>query len=81
MQANKGWISEILNEASMSRLGEAWDSHTQQAEVRNQLLWTSASTRKETVLSDPQPGWDTYRITPAKYPLDILGKATKVTSI
>ena len=29
----------------------------------------------------PQPGWDTYRITPKKYPLDNLGNATKVTSI
>ena len=53
MQANKGWISELLNEVGMSHLGEAWDSHTQQAEVRNQLLWPSASTRKSTMLSDP----------------------------
>ena len=27
----------------------------------------------------PQPGWDTHRITLAKYPLDNLGKQTKVT--
>ena len=53
MQANKGWISELLNEAGMSHLGEAWDSHTQQVEVRNQLFWPSASTRKLTMLSDP----------------------------
>ena len=53
MQENKGWISELPNEAGMCRLGEAWDSHTQQAEVRNQLLWPSASMRKATVLYDP----------------------------
>ena len=53
MQENKGWISELPNEAGMSRLGEAWDSHTQQAEVRNQLLWPSASTRKAIMLFDP----------------------------
>ena len=53
MQANKGWISELPNEAGMSLLGEAWDSHTQQAEVHNQLLWPSTSTRKATVLSNP----------------------------
>ena len=76
MQANKGWINELPNEAGMSHLGEAWDSHTQQAEVRNQLLWSSASMRKETVLSDPN-----LARTPTEYPLDILGKATKVTSI
>ena len=53
MQANKGWISELPNEVGMSHLGEAWDSHPQQAKVRNQLLWPSASTRKATVLSNP----------------------------
>ena len=53
MQANKGWINELPNEAGMSRLGEAWDSHTQQAEVRNQLLWPLASTWKATVMFDP----------------------------
>ena len=52
MKANKGWISELLNEAGMSHLGQALESHTQQAEVRNQLLWPSASTHKATVLSD-----------------------------
>ena len=57
MQANKGWISELPNVAGMSRLGEAWDSHTQQAEVRNQLLWPSASTRIAIVLSDPNLAW------------------------
>ena len=53
MQEIKGRISELPNEAGMSHLGEAWDSHTQQAEVRNQLLWPLASMRKETMLSDP----------------------------
>ena len=53
MQENNGWISELPNEVGMSHLGEAWDSHTQQAEVCNQLLWPSASTRKATMLSDP----------------------------
>ena len=53
MQEIKGRITELPNEAGMSLLGEAWDSHTQQAEVRNQLLWPSASTRKATVLSNP----------------------------
>ena len=53
MQAIKGRISDLPNEAGMSRLGEAWDSHTQQVEVRNQLLWTSFSTHKATVQSDP----------------------------
>ena len=53
MQAIKGRISELPNEAGMSFLGEAWDFHTQQAEVRNQLLWPSASMREATMLSDP----------------------------
>ena len=53
MQANKGWISELLNEVGMSHLGEAGDFHTQQAEVRSQLLCASASTRKATVMSNP----------------------------
>ena len=52
MQAIKGKISELPNEAGMSLLGEAWDSQTQQVEVHNQLLWPSASTHKATVLSD-----------------------------
>ena len=54
MQAIKGRISELPNEAGMSRLGEAWDSHTQQAEVRNQLFWPSSSMDKAPVLSDPK---------------------------
>ena len=53
MQEIKGRISDLPNEAGMSRLGEAWDSHTQQAEVRNQLLWSSASMFKMIVLSNP----------------------------
>ena len=53
MQANKGWINELPNEVGMSFLGEAWDSDTQLTEVRNQLLWPWPSTRKATVLSDP----------------------------
>ena len=53
MQTNKGWVSELPNEAGMSHLGEAWDSHTQQVEARNQLLWPSASMHIEIVLSDP----------------------------
>ena len=52
MKSIKGRISELPNEAGMSRLGEVGDSHTQQVEVRNQLLWPSTSTRKVTVLSD-----------------------------
>ena len=36
-QENKGRICDLLNEAGMSHLGEVWDSHTQQAEVCNQL--------------------------------------------
>ena len=36
-QANKGRICELPNEAGMCHLGEARDSHTQQAEVRNQV--------------------------------------------
>ena len=37
LQANKDRICELLDEAGMSHLGEARDSHTQQVEVRNQL--------------------------------------------
>ena len=33
----KGSICELPNVAIMPRLGEAWDPHTQQVEVRNQL--------------------------------------------
>ena len=54
MQSSQGEDkNEIPNAVGMSHLREAWDTHTQQAEVCNQLLFPSASTRKATVLSDP----------------------------